>query len=357
MALSRNVTQGKFLGNNKNKSQFIHYLREELKGANIMSQQCVADADLEIVLKAIDTASKSPNNKVVIVSEDTDVLTILAARTPPNMEVFLLKPPSPKVPDVVYSSESLSSRSTCIRSNILLLHAFTGCDTTSAFYYYGKKIFCNDFEKSDDLHGHAEVFKQKNVSIDCLIDSGLRLALALYGASREFRNINKSAIELVNSYRVRMYGDASQKKKVDLSRIIPTANALTEHIKRVYFQVQAWYRETDTDLQEGTTLNPLEWGWELENGELSPVAMTQEAGPEEILNIVSCSCEKDCGNRCGCRRNGLDCTMACKHCDGNCSNQKVISNRTEDSDEEEEEGEKEEEENEKEEELEDVLDV
>ena len=129
----------------KNKPQFIHFLREELKGADIMSQQCVADADLDIVLKAIDTASKSLNNKVFIVSEDTDVLTLLAARTPPNLEVFFLKPPSskaagvPHIPDVVFSSESLSSRKSCIRPHILFLHELTGCDTTSAFYYQGKK--------------------------------------------------------------------------------------------------------------------------------------------------------------------------------------------------------------------------
>ncbi|CAH1103996.1 unnamed protein product [Psylliodes chrysocephalus] len=43
------------------------------------------------------------------------------------------------------------------------------------------------------------------------------------------------------------------------------------------------------------TLDPLEWGWELVDGEISPVTMTQEVDPEEILSKISCSCQTDCG--------------------------------------------------------------
>ncbi|CAH1107709.1 unnamed protein product [Psylliodes chrysocephalus] len=119
MTLPASVTQDKFLGNSKNKSQLIKFLQEELKRANIMSEQSLADADVDIVLKAIESTSESYSNKVVIVSEDTDVLTMLAARTPPNLEVFLLMPPSARVPDVVYSSKILASRSSCLRSHII----------------------------------------------------------------------------------------------------------------------------------------------------------------------------------------------------------------------------------------------
>ncbi|CAH1113174.1 unnamed protein product [Psylliodes chrysocephalus] len=88
-----------------------------------------------------------------------------------------------------------------------------------------------------------------------------------------------------------MYAKATNSKKVDLVCIIPTANALIEHIKRVYFQVQAWYGSQGQD----ETLDLLEWGRELVDGGLNPVTRTQEAGPEEILSKISCSCETDCG--------------------------------------------------------------
>ncbi|CAH1108382.1 unnamed protein product [Psylliodes chrysocephalus] len=163
--------------------------------------------------------------------------------------------------------------------------------------------------------------------MDDVIDHGLRLALALYGAPKDVRTSDKPAIEFVQSYRAKMYAEATNSKKVDFARIIPTVNALTEHIKC-----------------QDETLDPLGWGWELVDGELTPVTMTQEAGPEEILSNISCSCETDCGTRCGYRRSGLECSLACKHCDGNCSNQEGTSNGTENSEEEEdEEGEEEEE--------------
>ncbi|CAH1103076.1 unnamed protein product [Psylliodes chrysocephalus] len=108
------------------------------------------------------------------------------------------------------------------------------------------------------------------------------------------------AIELVQSYLAKIYAEATNSKKVDLVCIILTSNALIEHIKRVYFQVQAWYGSQGQD----ETLDPLEWGRELVDGELTPVTMTQEAGHEEILSKISCSCETDCGTTCGCAEVG-----------------------------------------------------
>lgn len=58
-------------------------------------------------------------------------------------------------------------------------------------------------------------------------------------------------------------------------------DGLIEHIKKLYLQVNTWY---------GVKLTPLEWGWELENGQLSPVTMTQKAGPPDIFSTFSCSC-------------------------------------------------------------------
>lgn len=337
------ITQEKFLGNNKNKAQLIEFLRMELRDANIESSQSIADADVDIVLKAIDTAAECQGVKIAIVSEDTDVLAILAARAPIELEIFMLKPPIKTSPGTVYSSESLSQKSPCIRENILLLHAFTGCDTTSAFHFQGKVNFCKIFVKNADLEEHAEKFKHTNVALEELIESGLQLALALYGAPYQFRSAQKSASEVVEDWRLIMYTAASQSKKVDLGRIIPTADGLIQHIKRVYCQVQAWY---------GINLNPLDWGWELYNGELSPVTMTKEAGPPEIMNTISCSCKSDCGNRCGCRRNGLKCSLACKNCiGGNCSNQAVNLEQVDENG-DEVDGEEEEEEKDEEEEIE-----
>ncbi|CAH1105319.1 unnamed protein product [Psylliodes chrysocephalus] len=80
--------------------------------------------------------------------------------------------------------------------------------------------------------------------------------------------------------------------------------------------------------------NKKDFLWKLVDGKLSPVTMK-----------ISCSCETNCGTWCGCRRSRLVCSLACKHCDGNSSNQKGTSNVAEISDEEKDEkGEEDEEE-------------
>ena len=49
--------------------------------------------------------------------------------------------------------------------------------------------------------------------------------------------------------------------------------------------------------------------------------MKQPPGPPSIMNLIFCSCKKDCGNSCGCRKHGLICNLACQNCAGcNCSN-------------------------------------
>ncbi|CAH1104110.1 unnamed protein product [Psylliodes chrysocephalus] len=129
-----------------------------------------------------------------------------------------------------------------------------------------------------------------------------------------------------------MYAEATNSKKVDLVFIIPTANALTEHIKRVYFQVQSISKQGQDE-----TLDPLEWGWELVDGELSSVTMSQEAGSEKILSKISCSCEIDCGTRCECAEEGWKAHLHASIAMAIAQTKKDTANRAENSDEEEDE--------------------
>ena len=52
----------------------------------------------------------------------------------------------------------------------------------------------------------------------------------------------------------------------------------------------------------------------------------QDAGPQDILQIIRCSCKGSCDkNRCTCRKAGLHCTHLCKECNGlGCKNAKPV---------------------------------
>ncbi|CAF4889681.1 unnamed protein product [Pieris macdunnoughi] len=48
---------------------------------------------------------------------------------------------------------------------------------------------------------------------------------------------------------------------------------------------------------------------------------TVVVAPEKLLNTIFCNCKKGCSAKCGCRKVGLFCSLACTHCQGrSCSN-------------------------------------
>lgn len=113
-------------------------------------------------------------------------------------------------------------------------------------------------------------------------------------------------------------------KRVELSKLIPTVDALGLHIQRVYLQVQFWLHRDGNIDNPDHELYPGKWGWKVENHTLTPIRMNQPPAPENILKVIFCRCKTDCGTMCGCRRSGLSCTLACKVCCGtDCSNIEV----------------------------------
>ncbi|KAL7307868.1 hypothetical protein TKK_0000187 [Trichogramma kaykai] len=310
------ISQDQFLLNATNKMRVVNLLKNSLAEVGIRSVCCSSDAERTIVKTAIEIASDA-NRQVVIVSEDIDILVLMTALTPPELEILLLKPAKTKKPEEVYSSKSINYWPS-VSEHILVLHALTGSETTSAPFNQGKKKFLTNFEKSPQLVKHAAAFQNPDLSVDKLLQHGCHLLLAMYNAPQTYRNTAEGDDNLIvvntELYRYKMYINAvTSNKKVDLAKIMPTIDAITLHLKRVYMQVQEWLY--------GNTLDPVDWGWELKNNVYVPIRMTKPPGPPSILELIFCSCKNDCTNTCGCRKHGLVCTIACQHCAGfNCSN-------------------------------------
>lgn len=324
------ISQEKFLLNSKNKNNLIKLLKNKFSEVGIVSRQCDGDADRTIVTTAIELA-QNLNRKVVIVAEDTDVLVLLTALTPNNLHIFFLKPGRPNIHEAVYDSRSLNNNPT-VKENILFLHAFTGCDTVSATLGKGKISYLKIFEKNKDLEKHAKMFYTPGLNIEELFEHGVQLLLAMYNAPVVFRKnpvpvpVDQihSPTALAENYRYRMYLLAAGKnKKVVLGKILSSVDAFTQHLKRVYLQVQYWLYGEET-----SPLNPNDWGWQCKGATYIPIKMTQDAAPPQILKMIFCACAKGCGPHCGCRKQGLSCSIACKVCMGiDCTNaEKVISN-------------------------------
>ena len=83
-------------------------------------------------------ASRQCDGDVVVVSRDTDVLTLLLART--QLEKIYLVQPQHGKPNKCYSIQRVKQHVGAVTCEIVLaLHAMTSCDTTSAPFRKGKK--------------------------------------------------------------------------------------------------------------------------------------------------------------------------------------------------------------------------
>lgn len=132
------ISKDKFLLNDKNKKQLIDLLKEKLKLEGYYTVQATEDADVLIIEEARKNAQKY--DKVIVVGTDVDLLVILSSL--PKMydkKIYFLMPSQGKVDEKLYSVGSFSSPE--IAEFVLVLHALSGCDTTSAFFRKGKKNF------------------------------------------------------------------------------------------------------------------------------------------------------------------------------------------------------------------------
>ena len=79
------------------------------------------------------------------------------------------------------------------------------------------------------------------------------------------------------------------------------------------------WKAADQDNPPGETREITNFGWSVEGSTITPTISTAPDAPQELLDVVSCSCTtegKACsGARCSCNRAGLSCTDYCK-CEG-----------------------------------------
>ena len=111
----------------------------------------------------------------------------------------------------------------------------------------------------------------------------------------------------------------------------PTAAALRPAIRRCHYQCMEWFRDIE---QHPNLPSPLSYGWIMENKTYEPVLCDLPCAPEEVLDLVKCSCKSGrCVPPCKCASVHLPCTEMC----GCGSDPEFCANvGTEDSDESEE---------------------
>ena len=183
---------------------------------------------------------------------------------------------------------------------LLMFHAYSGCDTTSAFSGKGKKSTWRAWQAYDDA---TEIFVSlakhpfQQLDVDCQQFQKLeRLTVKVYDKSSPLCSINQVRKELF------CHGNRA------MERLPPTQDALLQHIKRAVYQTGIW--ATSTQSQQ-VIPSPHNFGWNKESGSWVPVWLTIPEVSRSCSELMKCSCKGDC-SKCKCGKANLDCSPLCK---------------------------------------------
>lgn len=139
-----------------------------------------------------------------------------------------MKPGRQKTETKLFSVQKLQQLS--FAKTILLLHSFSGCDTTSAIHGKSKVGMAKVFKANPDLtQDISAVFTDPSTSPEIIEKAGVKLFLAAYQAPAHQENLDKHRYSAVLK--------ASIKPKSDMANLPPTRGASRQHSRRIYLQV------------------------------------------------------------------------------------------------------------------------
>jgi len=132
--------QEAFLKNENNKKQLIAILTQRFQNEGHAIRNSESDADTLIVATALEYAK---NENVTVVADDTDILVLLLYHWRINLkEMSLLSEGDKRKKTIAWNIRQLCEHhGPNVSQQILFIHAWGGCDTTSATYRKGQSIF------------------------------------------------------------------------------------------------------------------------------------------------------------------------------------------------------------------------
>ena len=158
-SMNLTITKEAFLSDTSNKQRFVTLLGEQLEGSGCQVFHGKGDADVLIVLKALELAN---TKDTVLIGDDTDLLVLLLSKDMPQSSKKIFFAPEPKkihsktrIWDIKQVKVDLGS---FICQHLLFLHALSGCDTTSRLYGIGKGPILKKLKNNITLQQAALVF-------------------------------------------------------------------------------------------------------------------------------------------------------------------------------------------------------
>ena len=261
------------------------------------------EADITLCSYMLKAAAEGAQT-IRILSDDTDVFVLLVYWTP-RMRVAAKIQMEKWNGDILDINETVRRLGPRKCSQLLGIHALSGCDTVS--YPFGKGKLSALKLLEIDIPGLDQVLGQPGATHTQLQETASTFFLPLYG---------QMSCTTMNDARAHFY--RGRKKHPPLKKLPPTDANLQLHVLRAHLQMLLWKAADQHDPPEEAG-NIVNFGWSIEGSTVTPAISTEPVAPQALLDVVSCSCTaegKACsGTRCSCNSAGLSCTDYCK-CEG-----------------------------------------
>ena len=258
------------------------------------------EADTRLLLHALH-AAESGSTAVVISAEDTDVL-ILCLGFCSKILCSLYQKCGTKnrtrFLDITKMSHALGGG---ISDALIGMHAFTGCDTVSAFAGRGK---LTTFKQMKSNNTFQEAFSELGQSWD--VSPELFQKLQMITCQRYMPSASTTE---VNKLRYQLF--CARRGEIESSQLPPCEDCLFMHALCANYQAAIWRRCLQA---QPFVPSPMDCGWTLdEESDLAIVWIRGSPAPDAVLQLLSCKCVRSCKlPACSCLSNGLRCTDMCK---------------------------------------------
>lgn len=275
------------------------------RGEDMEGQFCKEEADSRMVLHILH-ALRIGHANVLVRTCDSDVVIILLYHFPlfeatsvTSCEVYISYGTGKhrRILSIRAIVEALGKR---FCSALPLVHAVTGCDSTSAFKGRSKRMCFTALRKCS--HEVIEAMGSFQPFMELKMESQLFTSLEhyivkVYGGDTQTKSVNQ--------LRKQMFCQRYQ----NVEMIPPTQNALYHHCQRALYQSSIWISAHDSQVREP---DPCLYGWKETDGKLLPRWMSVPQVASVCQELVKCGCKRPCSRACSCFKKGLPCTALCK---------------------------------------------
>ena len=301
----RDMLQGKALYVTCEETCFKMTADEWVEVAELQSTQ--EEADTRLLLHALH-AARTGSKAVIVTAEDTDVMLLCLAFQKDIPCPIYQKCGTQNRTRFADISKLALSLGEIFCDSLIGLHAFTGCDTVSAFASRGKlnalKLMQRDIT-------YQETFSQVGQSWDVqpqLFEKVQQFTCRMYVAA--------SSTTEVNDLRYQLF--CAKRGEIESNLLPPCRDCLFMHLLRANYQAAIWKCCLHA---RPTVPDPTKCGWIDDDGKLAIHWMRSPPAPDAVLELLACKCVRSCKlPKCTCIANGLACTNMCKL--QSCSNQK-----------------------------------